>query len=187
MEEIRVLNGEVFSRMRKALGDTFARKMTSEFGTIAVNFSKERFVRKDWFNQVHEAWKPRKRKERGSLMVRTGRLKRSIQKISNGAHYVIIGSDVPYAKAHNEGLKTTTTAYVSAHTRRKTRQAVSAKTGRKLKKRENTGDTIKVKSHTRKMNINLPQRKFMGASRAMELRMQKHFKTEVETILRKIK
>lgn len=178
-----VIKNDVFNRMRKALGKTFSMKMTSEFGTVAVNFTKERFVRKDWFNQVHETWKPRKRRDRGSLMVRTGRLKRSIRKISSGDGYVIIGSDVPYAAIHNEGGKTTKSVYVSAHTRRKTRHAISAKTGKKLKKKVDSGDVIRVKSHVRKMNLTVPQRKFMGESRALQIRLQKHLKDEVTKIL----
>lgn len=187
MKEIKILNEGVFNRMQKALGSAFTRRMASEFGTIAVNFSKERFIKKDWFGAVHEAWKPRKRKDRGSLMVRTGTLKRSIRKISTGDHYVIIGSDVPYAKAHNDGENSTKSVYVKAHQRRKTRRAISEKTGKKLKKRINTGDIIQVKSHTRKMNIKLPQRQFMGESRAMELRIQRHLKIEVESALKATK
>lgn len=173
-----------FQRLKKALGSGFSRPMMKEFGTVAVNFSKERFVRKDWHHQVHEKWPARKRKARGSLMVKSGRLKRSIQKLSSGDDFVIIGSDVPYAKIHNEGGRTTKTVYVKAHTRKISRKAISEKTGRKLKKRVSSG-TAKVSSHTRKMNLTVPQRQFMGKSRALEIRMQRHLKKRVDEILSK--
>lgn len=161
--------------MHKALGTGWTNQMTAQFGVEAVNFTKERFVRKNWKNQVGEPWKPRKRPDRGSLMVRTGRLKRSIRKISSGTGYVIIGTDVPYAQAHNDGGKSTKTVSVRAHTRRRS------------KRQSATGSAIiRVKSHTRKMNLTLPQRKFMGKSRALELRLQLRLKKSVEAQLKKI-
>lgn len=168
METFKI-EGKAFERLAKIIPANYQRKLVSEFGTVAVNFSKERFVKKDWKNQVSEKWTPRKRHDRGSLMTRTGRLKRSIRKMSSGLNYVIIGSDVPYAKVHNEGGRSTKTIYVSSHTR--TRKAGS-------RRRNAGGDpkTIKVKSHTRKMNLNLPKRQFMGKSRALELRLQLHLK-----------
>lgn len=46
METFKI-EGKIFERMQKALGVNFTRKTASEFGTIAVNFSKERFIKKD--------------------------------------------------------------------------------------------------------------------------------------------
>ncbi|AQY22988.1 phage virion morphogenesis protein [Riemerella anatipestifer] len=186
--ETFIVKGEVFSRMRKALGDNFSRKMTSEFGAVAVNFSKERFVKKNWKNQVLEPWKPRKRPDRGSLMVRTGRLKRSVRKMGSGVDYVIIGSDVPYARVHNEGGKSNKSVYVRAHTRKKTvPKSVNLRTRKPSRKRVDIGQNIKVKSHTRKMNLNLPRRQFLGPSRALEIRLQRHLKLTIErTITKKL-
>lgn len=178
METFRI-EGKVFERITRIVGVEFSKRMSSEFGTIAVNFSKERFVKKDWHNQVHEKWKARKRKDRGSLMVRTGRLKRSIRKISSGATYVMIGSDVPYAKVHNEGGKTTKSVYVKAHTRKQTIHAsTNLRTRKKSRKRVATGNLIKVQSHTRKMNLTVPQRQFMGQSRALQIRLMNHLQKE---------
>lgn len=174
MEHI-IIDNEVFTRMHKALGTGWTNQMTAQFGIEAVNFSKERFVRKDWQDKVHEPWKPRERTDRGSLMVRTGRLKRSIRKISSGTGYVIIGTDVPYAQVHNDGGKTNKTVYVRAHSRK--RSARQTKGGTSV---------IQVKSHTRRMRLNLPQRKFMGNSRALELRLQLRLKKNLEVQLKKI-
>ena len=179
METFKI-EGKIFERMQKALGGNFTRKTASEFGTIAVNFSKERFIKKDWKNQVSEKWKARKRKDRGSLMTRIGRLKRSIHKISSGDNYVIIGTDVPYAKIHNKGGKIQKTIYVSAYTRKKTKaKSVNLRTRKASRKRVDTGQSIKVKSHVRKMNLHLPKRQFLGRSRALEIRLQRHLKKEI--------
>ncbi len=163
METFRIDDNGIFDRLKKISNPNFTRKMASDFGTIAVNFSKERFVKKDWHDQVHERWTPRKRKARGSLMVKSGRLKRSIKKIASGEAYVIIGTDVPYAKAHNEGGTIKKAVYVKAHTR---------------KRNGRSGKPAKVTSHTRNINMKLPKRQFMGKSRALELRLMRHLRIE---------
>lgn len=40
-----------------------------------------------------------------ALLVRSGRLRRSIQIMSSGPGYVVIGTDVPYASFHNDGVE----------------------------------------------------------------------------------
>lgn len=175
METFKI-EGKAFERLGKIVSSGYKLKLMSEFGTIAVNFSKERFVKKDWKNQVSEPWKPRKRPDSGSLMIKSVRLKRSIRKMSVTSEYVVIGSDVPYAKIHNEGGRSTKTIYVSSHTRKKTTpKSVNLRTRKPSRQRVSVGE-IKVKSHTRKMNLNLPKRQFMGKSRALELRLQHHLK-----------
>ncbi len=175
METFKI-EGKAFERLGKIVSSGHKLKLMSEFGTIAVNFSKERFVKKAWKNQVSEPWKPRKRPDRGSLMTKSGRLKRSIHKMSVTSEYAVIGSDAPYAKVHNEGGKTQKSIYVSSHTRKKTiPKSVNIRTRKPSRQRVSIGE-IKVKSHTRKMRLNLPQRQFLGKSRALELRLQQHLK-----------
>lgn len=117
-------------------------------------------------------------------MTRTGRLKRSIHKISSGDNYVIIGTDVPYAKIHNEGGKIQKTVYVSAYTRKKTKaKSVNLRTRKASRKKVDTGQSIKVKSYVRKMNLHLPKRQFLGRSRALEIRLQRHLKKEIQKTL----
>lgn len=184
METFKI-EGKAFERLAKLIPPDYQRKLVSEFGTIAVNFSKERFIKKDWKNQVSEKWTPRKRPDKDSLMTKTGQLKRSIRKMASGLNYVIIGSDVPYAKVHNEGGRSTKTIYVSSHTRKKTiPKSVNLRTRKPSRQRVSVGD-IKVKSHTRKMNLNLPKRQFMGKSRALELRLQLHLKKSLSKQIKK--
>ena len=165
---------DFFQRLEKIDKPVFMNRMINEVAVIAVNFSKERFVRKNWMDNAPEAWKARKRKNRGSLMVKSGRLKRSIRKLASGAYYVYIGTDVPYAQIHNEGGTTNKTVYVKAHTRKRTKRAVSEKTGKKLSKKVDSGMISKVKSHTRKMNLTVPKRQFMGDSKALAIRAERH-------------
>lgn len=88
------------------------------------------------------------------LHVRTGRLRRSITARfeDNGATYSkgIIGTNVSYARAHEEGVNKTVS--VKAHTR-----VISQAFGKPISPRE-----VNVRAHPMKMN--LPARPFMRTS-----------------------
>lgn len=144
----------------------------------AVNFSKERFVRKNWVDKTVTAWKKRKPSPdwhsdaqkkaaaRGSLMVKSGRLKRSIRKIKVTRNSVTIGTDVPYAEAHNEGAEINQTVTIKRHTRKR------------------KGRTETVKSHRRRRKIKLPQRQFIGESAILLRRIERLVQREINEILK---
>ena len=132
----------------------------------AVNFTKERFVMKNWVDRSRKAWPQRKRKSRGTLMVKSGRLKRSIRKLKTTQNSVIIGTDVPYAQAHNDGKTIEKTVNVRQHTR-------------KRKGRSHT-----VQSHTRNMKLTLPERRFIGESAVLARRVERLLQSEMNNILR---
>lgn len=143
-------------------------RLPSRATVVAVNFSKERFVRKNWVDTSREPWKNRERKDRGSLMVRTGRLKRSIRKLQITSSYILIGTDVPYAKIHNEGGRINKTVTVRKHQRRITR-------GR--------GGTETVKSHTRKMNLTIRKRQFLGDSAVLRRRLERMIEKDIKNAI----
>ena len=130
--------------------------------TIAQNFSKfERFRAQNWVDTRTEPWPKRKGRQRGksrNLLVQTGRLKQSIRKVSVTPEKAIIGTDVPYARVHNEGFRRNVT--VSRHTRESRK-----------------GRSYEVKSHKRRMNI--PQRKFLGASMVLDQRITRMMAAEL--------
>ena len=104
---------------------------------LAEEFDKN-FQRKAFFT---ERWKKnRNPNARGSLLVVTGTLRRSIQ-ASETPDGVRFTSNVPYATLHNEGGKGSVT--VRQHTR----------TSKK-------GKTYAVRQHNR--TVNVPQRQFVG-------------------------
>lgn len=70
--------------------------------SIAVGFAvefDENFRRKAFFDKP---WKRRRMNERGSILIGTGQLRRSIRKEVNGNKIVFL-SHLPYAEIHNEG------------------------------------------------------------------------------------
>lgn len=170
---------DFYDRLKQVNKPAFLNRSIAQVGVIAVNFSKERFVQKNWLSNRREAWKARKRPARGSLMVQSGRLKRSIRKLSQGSYYVYIGTDDPKAQIHNEGGTINKTVTVKSHSRKRTKRATSEKTGKKLKKRVAAG-TGTVKAHTRKMNITMPKRQFLGDSPILNRRIERFLSKELD-------
>lgn len=149
--------------------------LPNEVATIAVNFSKERFRSQDWYDTNRKQWEPRKRPRKGSktrsqtLLVDSGRLKRSIRKISANMKEVVIGTDVPYAQIHNDGGKLNKTVNVKTHSR----------------KRRTRGGSTTVKSHTRRMNTTILQRQFIGESNRLEMELFLHIESKMSNALKK--
>ncbi len=159
-------------------------------GTEAINFTKDNFVKQGFRDIVTTPWPKRKNdtkkdSTRGILM-KTGRLKRSIRLIKMTSSSVTIGTDVPYAQAHNEGYKGIVT--IPEHTRMLTKkQKVSTgkftKTGkeRMITAKIYAGETT-VRQHTRRLN--LPQRQFMGPSKSLNYRIQQIIQKEIKAIFK---
>ena len=115
-----------------------------------------------------EPWQRRTRKRRGgekrqkgAVLVDSGRLKRSIRITSVTKTSVTIGTDVEYAKIHNDGFDGVQS--VRAHTR---------KTKNK---------TQNVRAHTRKMKM--PQRRFLGESAELERLITEFIENELKTAI----
>lgn len=133
-------------------------------GNEAVTWTKQNFRRQGYPDKGFKAWKPRRNAKRNAgraILISSGRLSRSPRILSTGPLRVDIGTDVPYARAHNYGSNETVT--VKAHKRAKlgTVMHSTGKSGQFKKSKGITGYS-QVKSHTRKMN--LPKRQFIGAS-----------------------
>lgn len=109
-------------------------KLTSMFDN---NFREQGFFGKKWV--ATKVSKVNKAGKKGSILIVTGALRRSIRSHIR-SNSVVFTSHLPYASVHNEGGKGKAT--VRAHTR--TRK----------------GRTHNVRSHERTMNI--PQREFIG-------------------------
>jgi phage gpG-like protein len=150
-----------------------ARKaLPNEIAVLAVKFSKDRFREQAWQDTNKEAWKSRKKKRQGgkrksqTLLVNTGRLKRSIRKIKADQNEVKIGTDVPYAEIHNNGGKITASANVKSYTKKAhSRKAHSrSRKGNVEPVPAQNVSSHSVKAHRRKMNTTIPQRQFIGNS-----------------------
>lgn len=156
-----------FIRKMDALSKVHS-KLPTEIAAIAVNFSKERFREQAWLDSTKEPWKKRKLRRKGktrsqTLLVNTGRLKRSIRKIYADSDKIIIGTDVPYAQIHNDGGIINTNVSVKAHN---VKSFSRTRKGRVEKVKEHN-----VRSHNRKVNTKIPARKFIGSSYTLQRRI----------------
>ncbi len=104
---------------------------------------KDNFRAQGFFGDKWVATKVSKtnRRGKGSILIVTGAMRRSIRSMVRGMA-VVFTSHLPYTALHNEGGNFAVT--VRAHSR----------TNRK------TGNTYTVRSHSRQMNM--PQRRFIG-------------------------
>lgn len=146
-------------------------------GTMAVNFSKERFRQQNWLDNTPEPWERRKGEQTGSrrgqraVLVKSGRLLRSLRKISVSRNRVIVGTDVPYAQAHNDGATINKVANVRTYTKR---QYTRTRNGNR-----ETVSSHTVQAHRRNMNLTLPQRRFMGESATLNRKLDELINREI--------
>ena len=149
----------------------FKQQVPRFVGTLAVDFFKGSFRRQGFIEDRRiDKWPPRmptktdrRTQKTGHTLVKSGRLRRSIRIIRVGKGFVIVGTNVPYAQIHNEGLTINTKASISSHTRR-------AHT-RKSRGRRQRIKAHDVKAHTRHIQFTMPQRRFMGDSNFLNRRI----------------
>jgi len=130
-------------------------------GNEVVNFAKDRFRFSNWRGNSIKPWKKRAskhKKDKGrAILVQSGRLKRSIRVTQRSSTMVAVGSDVPYAKIHNEGG----TIHQAARSDTFKRNRYQKGTNKGLFKRGTTaGQGFTFKKRT----INMPQRQILGSS-----------------------
>ncbi len=151
------------------LTDAVSRSINSlpnKIAAEAVAFSKERFTAQKWVDKTTEVWEPRKterkskRRNSGAILVDSGRLKRSIRKISVSHEKIVIGTDVPYARIHNDGFKGMQS--VRGHRRR--------------------GHEVKAFNR----NMDMPRRRFLGSSAVLNNRLQRLITAEIKTAIKSV-
>ena len=139
-------------------------------GAVAVRFSDDNFRKGGFDGDSFIPWAQRKQAQKGkgrAILIKSGRLRRSVRVLRTGQDHVVIGTDVPYARAHNEGFNGTVT--VRSHTRNtygtERRGTGIYSVGTQKERYRNykyLSGNRKVRSHTRRMRI--PQRRFIGDS-----------------------
>ena len=139
-------------------------------GEEYVNFSKQAFIRQGFIDGHYEKWKERKDKSKRNkgraILVKSGRLKRSIRLLRTGYLYAVVGSDVPYAQIQNDGGVIDKTVSVRAHKRKGTHytNTYSTASKRKSKRKGKYSAVEEVKAHERHMHTEIDPRPFLGES-----------------------
>jgi phage gpG-like protein len=168
-------------------------------GNEVVNFSKENFRRQGFLGNTFEKWPARKVKTKfgitprnngRAILVDTAKLKRATRVVSADWNEVIIGNDVPYAQAHNEGISGLGVIQTVKTHRRKMphKNGTGAIAGRLNKKataqRVRYGQTSSgitfVKEHKRKIVMKIPRRRFIGNSPYLNRNIQRLIASQIQ-------
>ena len=178
-------------------------------GNTAVNFALDNWKRQGFLGATFQPWRMRKdptkwkqhpKRPGRAILVLTGRLRQSIRIVSTSTDQVIVGSDVPYAKTHNEGMRLGIIQHVKQFTRNHTYAgiasrfkvmqdtgdkeefatgaAMSLKTRKAIKNKKVQAQTI-VKAHTRRVNQDIPARPFLADSPYLQQLLQRNISLEI--------
>jgi phage gpG-like protein len=160
--------------------------LPQRIATLAVNFSKERFVKKDWHDTHSEPWL-KTRKKKGSTLVASGRLKKSIRKIRVTPTSITIGTDVPYAQIHNDGGEISGTETVKMHSRKAHARKAYVRTikGKRVRIPKGQVKAHTVKQFSRKYRRKFEKRQFIGKSAELERRVETLINTELNKAMGK--
>ena len=157
--------------------------LPGKMGTVIVNFSKERFRAQAWADNSYQPWKARRRNGKKTssrgILIKSGRLRRSIRIVRTTSNSVTVGSDVPYAQAHNEGF--TGSVSVRGHKRHNMKRRQMEVKGKKRNVKMSVGEFY-VKAHDRRMD--LPQRQFMGESRMQRRLIENLILKEIQKVFK---
>ena len=173
--------GKTYEKLKRLI-----QRLPKDVGNLAVNHFQDSWE-KQGFTDQYNAFNPwQKRKEnqwgkkksnqsssnRGILIGKgSGRLRRSIRIVNISPNKVTVGTDVPYAKIHNEGGEVNTTQKVKSYTRK---EHVRTWKGSSYKVRQH-----KVSAFSRRLKFTMPQRQFMGESYPLTEALRKLVEKEI--------
>jgi phage gpG-like protein len=132
-------------------------------GELGVNHFNENFQRQGFVDDSLQPWDPRDpdRDEGRAVLFKSGTLRRSIRVVRRSSEQVVWGTDVKYAKVHNEGGD----IQVKAHLRR----------GRK-------GDEHPIRAYMYRAK----QRQFMGQSKQLTRKIEQYLDDRLKAIKTKV-
>ncbi len=169
-----------FSKTRTAISDVFS-NLPTWAGNAALNFYKDSWRRQGFIDTSFKRW-PKRKKEGGSkdraILVKSGQLRRSLR-LRVGTTWFEVYSEVPYAKAHNEGATITQTV---TPRQRRYFWAMHYK-AKKVGKSDEAGQW-RAMALSETITIKIPRRQFMGQSNFMERRIVANVERALQYALR---
>jgi len=157
------------------IGDDFISNIIQDVKVELTDEFDRNFERKGFFDQ---RWPPAGREpSRGSLMQRTGALRRSIQ-ARDDSHSITWSSHLSWAEIHNEGGEIAVTKAMKGHFWMMYYQAIGGKnkSGNKKSTRGSSRDAEFYKAMALKRvgeNIKIPQRRFIGLGPEVDALVQR--------------
>lgn len=156
--------------------------MVTIMGVYAVNFYKKSFDNQGFTDETLELWKKRKSKRDNNgrnILIKTGRLKRSLTTKKLGRYQVKIVSNVPYAVIHNEG----------GNINKKERSHIlNFNEGGKFQ-RQRTRKQRNETSYSQKVNVSshsikIPKRQFVGYSSQLARKIELKLDSKLRAIFK---
>ncbi len=143
-------------------------------GRIAVNHFEENFEKGGFVDNTLEKWDNRKDNKdpgRGILIGKqSGRLMRSIRVISATRNGVIVGTSLPYARIHNRGGTINHPGGTAFFIKDKRAVFVRNKTAARYRQLHKK-DLPRTRAH----KITIPQRRFLGPSYQLNLKIARWY------------
>ena len=161
--------------------DEFEQILPEVIGTEVVNSTLDNFKDEAFFG---EKWRPRKSKKNTKrILVDTGILRRSVTILRSQPGLVVVGSEVPYARVHNDGGVINRAARSETFTRNRHQRGKLGKMFGGMgafRKGTITGQGQTYKTYT----INMPARKFLGDHPNLRTILMKAINTEQTRIFK---
>lgn len=181
----------VFEKLAQKFKQEVLPKVMRKLGNEAVNFFTDNLTRGITVRGVpfkERVYDLKNRKGR-SILIKTGNLRRSIEIKAIGSDYVEIGSDLDYAKTHNEGEEIQITPqmrkffwakFYEANKRVKTTKKGISQSKANI---QIAGDAAFWKNMAVKQgNIKMPRRQFIGDSRRLRVLLNKAIEQELKKL-----
>lgn len=180
------------------IDDAMRRRLPIKVGRLATDHYHENFQKGGFVNGGLHPWQPTKRQLSGSkkatanygpLLSGRKHLYGSIKYIP-GDYRVVIQSDLKYAPVHNWGgvISPTVTEKMRKYAWARYNEAIGKKKGAKRKKKYvETEEALRWKAlaltKKPKLQINIPQRQFLGDSQELEQKVHDTIDKEIERII----
>lgn len=150
-------------------------------GNEAQNHFVKSFRNQGFTDDGLQSWKPRKRgKDPGrAILVKTGRLRRSIRKRTKGKYAVSIVSDVPYAMIHNNGGRINKGFNRKILSFKSTGGFAKTRT-RQQRKEVSYQQQVTINEH----QISMPKRQFIGDSEALARKTKAKLQIRIKRIFK---
>lgn len=156
------------------------RRMVVEMGNTALNWYQKSWYLQGFQGEGFEPWPKRKRRDAGrAILVKTGRLKRSLRKVGEGAYSVSIFTNVPYARIHNEGGAINKKASTSILSFNK-----AGKFTRQRTQRQRDRTSYQHKASIGAHSIQMPKRQFVGYSGRLNRELIRLFDNRIKSIFK---
>lgn len=164
------------------------RTLPKHVSNDVVNFTKDNFRRQGFLGASLERWPARKKKTKWgitprnkgrAILVDTGKMRRANRITQADWRAIVIANAMPYAKAHNYGLRVGVIQNVKAHRRKRKQNNLTGAKGKKIA----SGVTF-VKAHKRKFMLTLPKRQFIGDSPYLRRNIQRTIANQIQKALK---